>query len=415
MPTALVLGAGAVGVSSALHLQRRGWSVVLVDRQPPGQATSYGNAGIIQSEAVEPYAMPRQWPALWAIAAGRTNEVRYRLGALRAQAGSLLRYWWHSAPHRHRSISSAYASLIRAAAAEHGVLIREAGAHRLVRTGGFRVLHRTPAAMEAAIDEAERLKSRYGVAHAVLSAAELRAAEPALKAAGVGAIHWTEPWSVRDPGALIEAYADLFHRSGGAIRQGDAATLRRDGAGWTVRTREGTAEAEHVVLALGPWSPDLLRPFGYRVSMVRKRGYHRHWTGPRALRRPLLDAANGFVLAPMEQGLRITTGAELTGFDAPSTPVQLRRAEREAAELVDLGAPVEEQPWFGTRPCMPDMLPVIGPLHRHKGAWLNFGHGHQGFTLGPASGRLLAEIMSGGAPCVPSEPFDPGRVGRAAT
>ena len=97
-PTALVLGAGAVGASTALHLQRRSWSVALVDRLPPGRATTYGNAGIIQSEAVEPYAMRRAWPALWGIATGRTNDVRYSIGAPREQAGSLLRYWWHSAP-----------------------------------------------------------------------------------------------------------------------------------------------------------------------------------------------------------------------------------------------------------------------------------------------------------------------------
>ncbi|SFV16048.1 FAD dependent oxidoreductase [Methylobacterium sp. 174MFSha1.1] len=143
--------------------------------------------------------------------------------------------------------------------------------------------------------------------------------------------------------------------------------------------------------------------------MVRKRGYHRHWRPARTLELPLLDAQNGYVLAPMAAGLRLTTGAELAGPEAATGPVQLARAEAEAGGLLDLGAPRENAPWSGIRPCLPDMLPVIGAAPRHPGLWFHFGHGHQGFTLGPASGRLLAEAMSGETPMVEAAAFRPGR------
>jgi D-amino-acid dehydrogenase len=113
----------------------------------------------------------------------------------------------------------------------------------------------------------------------------------------------------------------------------------------------------------------------------------------------------------MARGLRITTGAELTGRPAASTPVQLGRAEAAARELLALGEPVEPRPWIGTRPCMPDMLPVIGQAPGHPGLWLHFGHGHQGFTLGPATGRLLAEMMTGERPFLDPTPFRPERYG----
>jgi D-amino-acid dehydrogenase len=164
------------------------------------------------------------------------------------------------------------------------------------------------------------------------------------------------------------------------------------------------------VVALGPWSPELLKRFGYRVSMVRKRGYHRHYAGGAPLDLPLRDAANGYLMAPMQSGVRITSGAELTAPDGKSDPVQLDYAEQAARQLIDLGQPVEKEPWFGTRPCMPDMLPVIGPAARHKGLWLHFGHGHQGFTLGPATGRLVAELMSGELPIVNPFPYRPDRL-----
>ena len=409
MRSAIVLGAGMAGIGAALHLQERGWSVALVDKGEPGRETSYGNAGIIQSEAVEPYAMPRDWQSLFAIGTRRSNDVHWDFGGLRRNFGALLHYWWHSSPRRHAAASQAYASLITRAVPEHGALIGAAGASDLVRHGGFRVLHRTQGAMEEAAADAERLRARYGVRSVALSPAELAAAEPVLKETGAGAIHWQDSWSASDPGELVAAYADLFRQRGGSVRSGDAGTLQQGGAGWTVQTADGLLEAEAAVVALGPWSPDLLSRFGYRFPMVRKRGYHRHWRSPAAPSLPIVDAANGYVMAPMARGLRITTGAELSSSDAQLSPIQLGRAERAAGDLVDLGSPYENAPWSGTRPCMPDMLPVIGEAPGHRGLWLDFGHGHQGFTLGPASGRLLAEIMSGETPFAPAAPFSPAR------
>ena len=115
------------------------------------------------------------------------------------------------------------------------------------------------------------------------------------------------------------------------------------------------------------------------------------------------------MLAPMKRGLRLTTGAEFAALDAPATPVQLAQAERSTRQLFELGAGVEPQPWLGARPCTVDMKPVIGAAPRHAGLWFNFGHAHQGFTLGPASGRLLAELIGGEAPYVDPAPFSPRR------
>jgi D-amino-acid dehydrogenase len=408
--SAIVLGAGMIGVASALHLQRRGWSVVIVDRKEPGQETSYGNTGIIQSEIVRPFAMPHDVASLVEIAAGLTNDVHYRLRWLPRHLGPLARYWWHSAPHRHARISAAYAKIIRPAVAAHEEFIAAAGAGDLVRREGYRHLHREPAAFARAIAEAEELHREYGVAFRALDADELARAEPGLLMRAAGAIHWLEPWTCLDPGGLVAAYARLFQSRGGTISCGDATTLAETQAGWSVATSTGRIDADCVLVSLGPWSPDLLRRFGLRFSLVRKRGYHRHYRGNSGLRVPLVDKANGYGMAPMARGLRITTGAEFTGPNAPPTPVQLQRAETAARELVALGEPVETDPWFGTRPCMPDMLPVIGCAHQHRGLWMNFGHGHQGFTLGPITGRLVAELMSGEASDIDPHPYRPERV-----
>jgi D-amino-acid dehydrogenase len=126
----------------------------------------------------------------------------------------------------------------------------------------------------------------------------------------------------------------------------------------------------------------------------------RHW---------LADLETGYVLAPMAAGIRLTTGAELALQEAPATPVQLARAEAVARRLFPLGARLDAAPWLGSRPCTADMLPVIGPAPRHAGLWFAFGHGHQGLTLGPVTGRLVAEMLGGETPCVDPGPFSPAR------
>jgi D-amino-acid dehydrogenase len=400
-----------VGTCTALHLQQRGFDVTLVDRRAPGQETSMGNAGLIQREAVEPYAFPREPDFLLDAALGRGAKVHWHAQGLWQMGKALLRYLHHSHPQRHALATQAYSRLIAHATDEHGVLVSAAGAQDLVTREGFRFVFRKAEAFDAAAQRAEDLHTRFGVRSQAENTAELALAEPALQKPLAGAVHWLDPWAVNDPGALVQRYADLFVARGGRLRVGDAASLQAQGAGWSVQTDEGPVHAQQAVLALGPWSDGLIRTLGYRFPLFIKRGYHQHYTSPAQVRQPILDVERGYVLAPMQRGLRLTTGAEFAPIDAPPTPVQLAKAEILARELIDLGQPLPEPPWLGARPCVADMLPVMGPAPRHPGLWFNFGHAHQGFTMGPVAGRLLAEMVSGEPPCVDPMPYSPRRFG----
>ncbi|MGK7864474.1 NAD(P)/FAD-dependent oxidoreductase [Falsiroseomonas sp. E2-1-a4] len=407
----LVLGAGMVGVSVALHLQRRGRDVVLVDRQEPGEGASFGNGGLIQREAVFPHPFPRKLSEILRIARNRSVDAVYHPAALPGLAAPLLRYWWNSAPDRYAQAAAAHAALIATCLDEHLALARDTAAMALLRPIGWMRLYATPESMAAALAEADRARRDYGVNFATLDSAALAAAEPHLLAAREGAIHWTDPLSVSDPQALTLAYAGLFTAAGGTFARGDAATLERHGAGWRVATPQGPVEAAEVVIALGAGAGALTQRFGYTPPLFGKRGYHMHYRlrGNAVLNRPVLDTQSGFLLAPMRAGVRLTTGAEFAKADAPETPVQLARAEPLAQGLLPLGERVDDKPWMGVRPCTPDMLPVIGPLPGQPGAWCAFGHAHQGLTLGPTTGRLLAEMMTGEAPFLPPEPYRPER------
>jgi D-amino-acid dehydrogenase len=183
--------------------------------------------------------------------------------------------------------------------------------------------------------------------------------------------------------------------------------LRRSGDAWQIDTHEGGVSASATVVSLGPWSDDLLEPLGIRLPLLAKRGYHRHYR-PRdgkGLSRPVLDAEFGYVAVQMEQGIRLTTGAEFAARDAEPTPIQFRFVEPAARQLFPIGEAVESKPWLGSRPCFPDSMPVIGRAPGQKDLWLNFGHAHWGLTLGPASGKLLAEMMTGAVPFTDPKPY----------
>jgi D-amino-acid dehydrogenase len=409
--TILVLGAGMVGTCTALHLQQRGFDVTLIDRREPGQETSFGNAGLIQREAVEPYAFPRDPAFVLRTALGLGAEVHWHSSGLLAMGRALLGYFRHSHPARHAVATAAYSRLIAHAMHEHTPLVAAAGAQDLVQEGGFRFVFRTPQALDEALARAQHLGAAFGVQHQAEDGAALALAEPALRQRLAGAVHWTQPWAVNDPGELVRRYATLFVQRGGHIAQADALSLQPAGAGWQVGAGGDAHRAELAVVALGPWSDGLLKRLGYRYPLFVKRGYHQHYQTQPSLRQPVLDAERGYVLAPMRRGLRLTTGAEFARVDAPATPVQLAKADALARELIDLGQALPEAPWLGARPCVADMLPLIGPAPRHRGLWLHLGHAHQGFTLGPASARLLAELMAGDTPYIDPTPYSPARWG----
>lgn len=406
-----MLGAGIVGVSVALHLQERGRTVLLVDRGEPGAETSHGNAGLIERSSVVPYAFPRDLATLAAFASNRSIAVRYRPATLLRMAPWLARYWWNSAPDRLDRLGRAILPLIERSIDEHRHWTKAAGVEALMRGDGWIELYRSRRGLAQAVRTAAELES-YGLAYDVLEPGALRRREPALlPGAAVGALHWRDPVTVSDPGAVTRAYAELFAARGGALTKADALGLRAEGAGWRLPTEAGDWRASEVVAALGPWSGDFCERFGYRFPLAFKRGYHMHYEAvdEAAPQHPLCDAQAGFVLSRMQRGIRLTTGIELARRDAPSDSRQLDRAEQVARQIMPLGARLDAEPWRGARPCLPDMLPIIGRAPRHRSLWLAFGHAHHGFTLGPATGRLLADAMTGMPTFCDLEPFAANR------
>lgn len=407
----IVLGAGMVGVGCALHLQARGLAVALLDRRAPGQETSYGNAGIIQREAIGPYALDRDLGFLLSGMTNRRIDVRYHLGDAARLLGPLWSYYQNSAPDAYEKIAAEYETLIARSLETHQQLMREAHLEHLVAGHGYLTLYRSERDLHELFQVADE-RALKGVHHVKLNGAELAQAEPSLVGDFAGAVRWTDPLAISSPGDLVQGYARLFAQRRGSLHLGDAMALRRTDAGhWQVEAADDELEAPQVVVALGPWTTELTSRYGYTAPVIPKRGYHVHYARLplKPLNSTVIDGDHGFVVAPMKDGLRLTTGAELAMPDAPRTPTQIEAAEKIARQVYPLGERVEPEPWMGTRPCMPDMKPVFGPVPDVPGMWCAFGHGHQGFTLGPITGELVAAMVTGATPRVDVRPFSPTR------
>ena len=403
-----VLGAGIVGVSAAYAARQRGLSVVLVDRREPGSETSYGNAGVLSSGSISPLNNPSLWRALPKYLSNRHPALRWDPVWAARNSGWVFRFLANATNSRLRPRATALHGLIGASLKLHREWIVQAGAAARIRETGWLKTWRSDAVATAKLEQA--LLGEYGIASELLDRQAISALEPDIVPVyKVGLLH-TQTASVDSPGSVVKAYARMLEGSGGEIRQSDIKAIVPEADGWRVVLADGAISARHVVVALGPWSADILRPLGYRVPLAFERGYHREFkpNPARSLRRPIHDADGSFLMTPMEQGIRVTSGVELTDRDAPSSFAQIDAVVPLARGVVEFGDAVGDI-WRGARPTLPDSLPMIGPAPRHSGLWLAFGNQHIGFTTGPATGAAIAAMFGGAPPPFDATPFAPGR------
>ena len=248
---AIVLGAGIVGVSVALHLAKRGLAVALLDRGDPGQGTSYGNAGIIEGNTLFPAKFPAGFGRLLRIALKRAPEANYHVTFLARVAPWLLAFRRNSTPERLVETMEAMRPLFSRSVGEHAALMAESDAERYLRRNGWLKLYRSDAGLAGTARE-RAIAAELGIPLRVLDREEARALEPSLAPVFRHAVFWEQAASVSNPLAVTRAYAARFKALGGVILRGDAMRLHQSAGRWRVETAEGPVDAEAAVVALGP-------------------------------------------------------------------------------------------------------------------------------------------------------------------
>ncbi|MEY3062742.1 MAG: D-amino acid dehydrogenase small subunit [Pseudomonadota bacterium] len=414
-----VLGAGMVGVSCALALQAKGWSVTLVDQQAPGEETSHGNAGVISRSSLLPFNRPGLWQNLPAMLLRPGANLKIRPSAL-SHWQWMWRFLWHAKRSSFEVTTVALDGLIQLSSDTHRAWLKKAHVESRLRDTGWLWLYAHAAAFESGAASREVLQE-FGVACEVLNALSLQALEPHLAPAFSHALWVKDATSVDNPRAVVKAYVAQFLEAGGQLVQSKVIAMQQQPSGWQwVNPEGGVHWTPNIVVAMGPWSESLLEASqlqnNFKVNMGFERGYHRHFQPVDGVRlgRPIYDLSGAYVLSPMkdEQGadiLRMTTGVELAARDEGSNLQQLECAENAARRVLPMRSAVPGSDWLGARPTTPDSRPVIGEVPNAPGLWLAFGHQHIGFSTGPGTGVLLSQLMSKEATSIDPRPFAPQR------
>jgi len=403
-----IVGAGIVGMSAALYLQRAGLSVAVIDPLPPGGGASYGNAGLLSVESCVPIALPGMlrevprwlsdplgplavrpsylpkalpWLLRW-IAAGRMTRVEAASDALRAlHVGALDRY--------RELLGHQFDDVIRVAGQVH---IWESA---------------DPSPSEAIY---RRLWQKHGVVAEWLNIDELRQLIPQLGREVTRAVLLPKNGHTVNPRRLVGTLARLFTEAGGTIRAERVLKLLPADAGWRVVTSSANHLVGRVVVSAGAWSKQLLAPLGIELPLETERGYHMMLRDATVVPRiPILSRSRGFTITPMEEGLRLAGTVEIGGLDLPMNEERAYVLLRQAKAMLPGLEANDYSIWMGFRPSFPDSLPVIDTAAGHRGLFLAFGHGHTGMTAGASTGRLVKQLVTGEPTDIPLAPFSATR------
>ncbi len=394
--TAVVVGAGIVGVCTAWHLLRRGVSVTLIDRDDPGLGCSYGNAGALSFGSVAPLAMPGVIRDALSMLLDPAAPLRIPLPYLPKAASWLWRFVRAGQPDEVRRISDVLATLLAHSIEKHVEILEYAGAPEIVhRTGQLYLYPDEQWLKKDAMSWA--LRREHGLRIERLGRGDILALEPEVGPDYTVGMFTPDQGMSINPYRQVTAIASDFARRGGRIIRDRVTTIEVEADSVrAVRGENGAYACNHAVICAGAWSTQLLASLGYALPLESQRGYH--VTIPSSgvtTARPVVAADRKVFITPMEDGLRVAGTVEFGGLERAPTRKRAEYLVRDLTRVFPRAhVPADWSYWMGHRPCFPDTLPVMGQS-RHRGLWFNFGHGHLGLTMSAPSGDILARASCG--------------------
>jgi len=405
-----VLGAGMVGICCAIELQRRGFQVQLIDRRGPGEETSSGNAGILSLSSIAPLASPALLSRLPRLAANFDTDFLLHYPHLPRLLPWLVRFLVRCNRKSYLHDGRLIDALTVPSVAAHLALISASQAEHLVNASGALKLYRNLQTYRR--DKLERdLFDICGLSYSVLEGQEISSLEPDIANIFKKAVLIEDSISIRNPESLCKSYAKHFQQLGGELKRAEVNLVSHEKDQWRLHTTDGLEPAERLVICMGAWTAELIKQLGYSNPIAIERGYHTVFSAQQGkiLSRPIFDVDSSYVMIPMEMGLRVTSGSNLIHRETVATPRQIEKIIPRVRETFPVERILLEKPWMGRRSSTPDSLPMIGPAPRHKNLWLAFAHAHMGFTMGPITGQIIANYVTGDAQTLPVEAYLPNR------
>ncbi|SDD21566.1 NAD(P)/FAD-dependent oxidoreductase [Kordiimonas lacus] len=400
-----VVGAGIIGVCTALELQAAGHDVWLLDRKGVAEECSFGNAGHIAVEHIFPLSSPATLLEVPKMLMAPNGPLSIRMLYLPRLMPWLMRFLWAGRPAQVARATAAIASLNAHALLAFRSLHQRFGLGDLLHEDGTLVVYEAEKNLAGAKHEQQALAA-FDVETELMDAPALKAFDPALNPSLRGALRFPHSAHVTDPARLVRKLAGHFVRLGGHIEKQAVLGIEPCRARTVLTTDRGRVRTEKLVIAAGAWSHQLMRMLGHKVPLETERGYHLMLEGPNAQPRvPTTFFERRFVATPMDGGLRLAGRVELGGLKLPAKG-------RHAHALLPLGQDLlpglgakATTPWMGFRPTLPDSLPVMGAVPNHDGIYAAFGHNHMGLTHGAITGALMRDLVTGEKPALDLTPY----------
>ncbi|MBT5108543.1 MAG: FAD-binding oxidoreductase [Rhodospirillaceae bacterium] len=401
-----VIGAGITGISAALFLQRDGHDVTVFEQGDPATGTSSGNAGVISLAGCVPTSVPGIVGRVPKMLLDPYGPLSIRWGYLPRLTPWLVGFIRNATAARAKANARAKAALLDHAQAAYDILITAAGTEDLVRRRGLLKVYESDESFAQAAFEIE-LYRECARRFDIVSGDDIRELEPALKPVFKHGVYFDDNSGIRHPGQLVVRFGETFVANGGTMVSERVAGFSGSHGARIVETDSDQYAFERIVVAAGSWSAKLIRHFGARIVLDAERGYHIMLPQPDdTLNGPVALMDHSIFVSPMEHGLRMTSGVELGGNEAPPDYTRIRRMMSKVAASVE-GVRLEEQSaWLGFRPSTPSGVPFLDRApNGNDDVILAAGGGHIGMTLGPVHGRIVADLVAGRDPGVDMTPY----------
>ncbi len=408
----IVIGGGLVGCSCTYYLAQDGWAVTLLERNQLGSGASYGNCGYVCPSHVMPLSGPgvvaHTLPKLLQRDAPLAIPVRWDPSLWRW----LIKFQGECREDRMKRAAEGRHALLQSSMKLYRDMVRSEGIDCEWTDQGLLLVYRSASEFDGYSKTVERLRADYGIQVDAYPGDQVTKFEPALQDGLAGGWHFPADAHVR-PDRLVEGFRQAIATSCVEVREQVEVQHIETSGGKVTRllTSQGEFTADLIVLATGAEAPQFSKDLKIHLPIQPGKGYSLTYEGYDASPRvPMIFEEHHVAVTPFENGFRVGSTMEFTGYDRRLNPKRLALLKKSAAEHLKADLPEQAtESWCGWRPMVYDGLPCIGGLRSLSNLLIAAGNGMVGLATAPATGRLIADLASGKSPHIDARFYSPDR------
>ena len=387
-----IIGAGIQGVCNGLFLQKKGFDVTLFDRDEPGNAASYGNAGHFSPYASVPLNRPDVVTDVPSMLTNSRGPLALKWNYVPKMLPWFYKFLKNCSENKMMHTAKYMHQILNLSLPAFDELFENLDMEDLIENKGILYVWNDQNLKSRELEI--KIRNDLGVKQQILSKKEIHDLEPNLKPFYHGGVFYDYARHARNPKKILIKLFEDYLNKGGKFLKININNVEFIENKPLLRSETQRFIFDKLIIACGAFSKKLTDKLHENIPLDTERGYHVHFKGfDHLISRPIVYSNRGFGMTPMEQGLRVVGTVEFGGLRNPLSKSRIKNLILNAKDMVD-GLPEHKDEWLGFRPTLPDFLPVIGPSKNYKNVFYCFGHHHLGWTLGAISGKIISKMIA---------------------